>query len=168
MCCKAISSNTVHLEVSFLHGGAALRGKVQARERMLGSCIPFHSIGLKRGVTTGGRVIVGKIGEPQEVGTRCPGLQRQLSSGIGLWRWRRLKLGKGGGLPSRDFRTEPEQRHSRFSAVGAPGVSGAPPRWLAYPPSAQGPSRRPRRQSGQPSGKDAGNLPSLSSSIPRG
>lgn len=28
-----------------------------------------------------------------------------------------MKLGEGGGLPSRDFSTESEQRHSRFSAV---------------------------------------------------
>lgn len=47
------------------------------------------------------------------MGTRCPGLQRQLRSGIGSWRQRRLKLGEGGGLPSRDFSTESELQCGR-------------------------------------------------------
>lgn len=78
------------------------------------------------------------------MGTRCPGLQRQQRSGIRSWRQRRLKLGEGGGLPSRDFSTESELQCGR--SVGAPSVSRAPLRWLAYPPSAQGPSRQQTSQ----------------------
>jgi hypothetical protein len=63
MCFKVISPNMyVHLELSSLQGEAALRGKAQARERMLGSCILFYGIWLKWGITPGGHVIVGKLG----------------------------------------------------------------------------------------------------------